>query len=48
MVQKRLWRLPKVHNVVVNADGQTQLLAEQEFSPEAIRQALAGTPYQLS
>lgn len=48
MVQKRLRRLPQVHDVVVNADGQTQLMAEQEFAPETIRQALAGTPYQLS
>jgi copper chaperone CopZ len=48
MVQKRLRRLPQVQDVVVTVSGQAMIVADQEFTPDAIRQALADTPYQLA
>ncbi|HBE90534.1 MAG: hypothetical protein A3E37_05675 [Candidatus Andersenbacteria bacterium RIFCSPHIGHO2_12_FULL_46_9] len=48
MVQKRLRRLPNVQDVDVKVDGQTIIVADQEFKPDVIKQALADTPYQLA
>jgi copper chaperone CopZ len=43
----KISKIPGVHQVEINLQGKTEILAEREIAKEEIQKALTGTDYQV-